>query len=81
MCKKSGLLYCTKVLINLPVLPSSSQIWRLTVGSKVVQGSNVMYIWPTNNFRIKWILQDEYHISSNKRRASNKSLNPNKLSL
>ena len=81
MCKKSGLLYCTKVLINLPVLPSSSQIWCLTVGSKVVQGSNAMYIWPTNNFRIKWILQDEYHISSNKRRVSNKSLNPNKLSL
>ena len=38
---------------------TSSQFFHPTVEFKVVQGTTLMYIRPTNDFRIKWILQDE----------------------
>ena len=37
-----------------------SQILYLAVRSKIVQGTNLMCIRPTNDFRVKWMLQDEY---------------------
>ena len=38
---------------------TSLQICYPKVGSKVVQGPILMYIKPINDFRIKWMLQDE----------------------